>query len=138
LRARLPQYLAFLDNAQKWAETEGREGKPASFEGEDIRLLAQHMKARVLTGINLKKTVAVNTDFNGCELQAAKFDHADLRGATFIGADLRGASFAGANLAYANFGKANLLPLVLENGTRMLTIFSGALLDRADFHEARQ
>jgi uncharacterized protein YjbI with pentapeptide repeats len=95
LQARLPRYIEMLDDAQKWAETMGRQGTQASFEGEDIRLLAQHMKQRVLTGINLAKTIAVNTDFTDCELQAAKFNFADLRGATFRGADLRGASFQG-------------------------------------------
>ena len=135
--ARLQRCLAMLDEAQKWARTDGREGCPASFEGEDIRLLAKHMKARALTGINLKRTIAVNTDFTGCELQAARFDGADLRAANFAGADLRGASFAGANLAHANFGKANLLPLVPESGEKMPTIFDDAVLDRANFQGAR-
>ena len=137
LRARLPRLIAMLNETQKYAQSEGREGAQASFEGEDIRLLAQHMKGKVLTGINLKKTVAVSTDFTACELQAAKFDHADLRGANFTGADLRGASFAGANLAHANFSKTNLLPLQLRSGATMPTIFDGASLDRVNFHEAR-
>lgn len=136
LRARLPRLIALLDEAEKWAKTAGREGAPANLEGEDIRLLAPHMKGRVLTGINLMRTIAVSTDFTGCELQAAKFDHADLRGAVFAGTDLRGASFAGANLAHANFARANLLPLELESGTKMPTLFEGASLDRANFHEA--
>lgn len=136
LEIRLPQMIALLDDAERWARSGGREGAPASFEGEDIRLLAPHMKGRVLTGINLKHTIAVSTDFTGCELQAAKFDHADLRGAIFAGTDLRGASFAGANLAHANFTRANLLPLELESGARMATIFDAASLDRANFHEA--
>ena len=89
------------------------------------------MKDRALTGINLARTVAVNTDFARCELQAAKFDGADLRGANFFGADLRGASFAGANLAHANFTQANLLPLMLESGKKISTSFEGAMLDRA-------
>jgi uncharacterized protein YjbI with pentapeptide repeats len=133
LRARLPRYLALLDEAQRWAKSGGREGSPASFEGEDIRLLAQHMKTKMLTGINLTKTIAVNTDFTDCELQAAKFDGADLRNTTFAGADLRGASFAGANLAHANFSRANLQPLVLESGIKIPTIFDEASLDRANF-----
>lgn len=136
LKARLPRLIALLDAAEQWAKSEGREGSPANFEGEDIRLLAQHMKGRVLTGINLSKTIAVSTDFTGCELQAAKFDGADLRGASFAGADLRGASFAGANLAHANFTRANLLALTLQSGVTMPTIFERALLDRANFHEA--
>ena len=135
LRARLPRYLAMLNDVQKWVETAGRQGSPASFEGEDIRLLARHMKTRVLTGINLKNTIAVSTDFTDCELQAAKFDGADLRGATFIGADLRGTSFAGANLAHTNFRGANLSSLQLENGAKMPTVFDGALLDHVDFSE---
>ena len=135
-QSRLARCLAMLDEAERWAKTEGREGKPASFEGEDIRLLARHMKGKALTGINLMRTVAVNTDFAGCELQAAKFDGADLRGANFFRADLRGASFAGANLAHANFTSANLLPLVMESGAKIQTSFEGARLDRANFHEA--
>jgi uncharacterized protein YjbI with pentapeptide repeats len=138
IRARLPRYLAMLDDVQKWVETGGREGTHASFEGEDIRLLAQHMKTRVLTGINLKNTIAVSTDFTDCELQAAKFDGADLRGATFIGADLRGASFVGANLVHANFRRANLSSLELENGAQIPTIFDGASLDHVDFSEVRR
>jgi uncharacterized protein YjbI with pentapeptide repeats len=136
-QSRLSRCLAILDESQKWARTNGREGQPASFEGEDIRLLARHMRERALTGINLKRTIAVNTDFTGCELQAAKFDAADLRGANFSGADLRGASFAGANLAHANFTGANLLPLVLESGQKIQTNFQDALLDRANFSEAK-
>lgn len=138
LWARLPHYLARLDEAERFVRTEGKEGKPASFEGEDIRLLAQHMRSRVLTGINLKKTIAVSTDFTGCELQAAKFDGADLRGAIFTGTDLRGASFAGANLAHADFSKTNLLPLTLESGAKVPTIFDNALLDHTNFLEARR
>lgn len=138
LRARLPRYLAMLNDVQKWVETAGREGSLASFEGEDIRLLAQHMRTRVLTGINLKKTIAVSTDFTDCELQAAKFDGADLRGAIFVGADLRGASFAGAKLSHANFRRANLLPLELESGAKMPTVFDGASLDHVDFSEVRR
>ncbi|HEX4104934.1 MAG TPA: pentapeptide repeat-containing protein [Rhizomicrobium sp.] len=135
--SRLSRCLAMLDEAQQWARTDGREGRQASFEGEDIRLLARHMKDRALTGINLARTIAVNTDFARCELQAAKFDGADLRGASFYGADLRGASFAGANLAHANFTQANLLPLVLESGKKITTSFEGALLDRANFSDAQ-
>jgi uncharacterized protein YjbI with pentapeptide repeats len=138
LQNRLPEYLALLDAAQKWARTGGRQGAPASFEGEDIRLLARHMKSKILTGLNLKRTIAVNTDFTGCELQAAKFDGADLRGAIFTDADLRGASFAGANLAHAKFVKANLLPLELNSGAKLPTVFEGALLDRADFQDAQR
>ena len=136
-QSRLARCLGMLDEAQRWARTDGREGRQASFEGEDIRLLARHMKGKALTGINLKRTIAVNTDFSNCELQAAKFDGADLRGANFSGADLRGASFAGANLAHAHFIKANLLPLVLESGRKIHTSFEGAALDRANFDQAQ-
>jgi uncharacterized protein YjbI with pentapeptide repeats len=138
LRAKLPRFLAMLDQTEAFIRSEGRDGAPASFEGEDIRLLAQHMKGRRLTGINLKNTVAVNTDFTGCELQAAKFDGADLRGAIFVGADLRGASFANANLAHAEFVQANLLPLELTSGTKMPTIFEDATLHHANFQGAKR
>jgi uncharacterized protein YjbI with pentapeptide repeats len=138
LFARLPRFIGLLEEAEKWAQTAGREGSATGLEGQDIRLLAQHMKNRVLTGINLAKTIAVSADFTDCELQAAKFDGADLRGAVFIGADLRGASFRGANLAHVNFGRANLLPLKLENGTAMPTIFEDALLDCTKFDGAQR
>jgi uncharacterized protein YjbI with pentapeptide repeats len=135
-RLRLPEFLAMLDGAEKWARSNGQLGKQASFEGQDIRLLAQHMKGRVLTGIDLRKTIAVNTDFTGCELQAARFDGADLRGATFAHADLRGASFRDANIAHVDFTGANLKPLALESGAKMPTVFDGAAVDRAKFSEA--
>jgi uncharacterized protein YjbI with pentapeptide repeats len=138
LWAKLPEYLAQLDQAEKFVHTQGREGKPANFEGHDIRLLAQHMRGRALTGINLKKTIAVSTDFTGCQLQAAKLDGADLRGAIFTEADLRGASFAGANLAHADFSKTDLAALMLEGGTQIETIFDGAILDHTNFYDARR
>jgi uncharacterized protein YjbI with pentapeptide repeats len=136
--ARLPKFIAALDNAQRWAETGGREGLAANLEGEDIRLLAQMMKNRKLTGIKCSKTLAVDANFSGCELQAANFDGADLRGALFVGADLRGASFRGANLAHANFSQANLLSLDLKSGDSLTTKFDGAVLDRANFHESQR
>ena len=136
--ARLPRFIAALERAQRWAETGGREGVAANLEGEDIRLLAQMMKNRKLTGIRCSKSLAVDANFSGCELQAANFDGADLRGALFIGADLRGASFCGANLAHANFSQANLLPLDLKSGVSLPTKFDGAVLDRVNFHEAQR
>jgi uncharacterized protein YjbI with pentapeptide repeats len=138
LIAKLPRFLTMLDQTEAFVRSGGRDGTPASFEGEDIRLLAQHMKKRLLTGINLKNTVAVNTDFTGCELQAAKFDGADLRGAIFVGADLRGASFTNANLAHAEFVQADLLALELTSGTKMPTLFEGAVLHHANFDRAKR
>ena len=138
LKERLPELIAILERAQIWAETGGRQGAPANLEGEDIRLLAKAMKNRKLTGIKCAKTLAVGADFSGCELQAANFDGADLRGAVFVGADLRGASFRGANLAHADFTQANLLSLVVKSGTTLIPDFDGAVLDRANFREARR
>ena len=134
-QSRLPQLMHILETAQLWAESGGRQGAAANLEGEDIRLLAPVMKNRKLTGIKCTKTLAVNADFTGCELQAANFDGADLRGALFIGADLRGASFQGANLAHAIFRQANLLPLQLKSGVTLSTKFDGATLDGANFEE---
>lgn len=136
--ARLPQFIAALERAERWAETGGREGSAANLEGEDIRLLAQVMKNRKLTGIRCSKTLAVGANFSGCELQAANFDGADLRGAIFAGADLRGASFRGANLAHANFNQANLLSLDLKSGESLPTKFDGAVLHRVNFHQAQK
>ncbi len=138
VRARLPQLIAILDSAQAWADSGGREGRPANIEGEDIRLLAQLMKGRKLTRINCAKAIAMDLDFSGCELQAANFDGADLRCASFVGADLRGASFRGAKLAHARFDKANLLLLALKSGAFMPTIFDGASLDRCNFEGAQR
>ena len=135
-KARLPQLMNVLETAQLWAESGGRHGAAANLEGEDIRLLSLVMKDRKLTGIKCTRTLAVNADFTGCELQAANFDGADLRGALFIGADLRGASFQGANLAHANFRQADLLPLQLKSGVTLSTKFDGATLDGANFKEA--
>lgn len=138
LQARLPQLIAILESAQVWAESGGVKGAPANLEGEDLRLLAKAMRNRKLTGIKCTKSAAVGADFTGCELQAANFDGADLRCAIFVGADLRGASFIGANLSHADFSQANLLSLVLTRGTTLVTSFDGAVLDRANFHQAQR
>jgi uncharacterized protein YjbI with pentapeptide repeats len=138
LRASLPQFIAILDSAQVWAESGGKNGAAGNLDGKDIRLLAKIMKERKLTGIRCARTMAVDADFSGCELQAANFDGADLRGALFIGADLRGASFKGANLGHANFARANLLPLALNSGMSLATNFEGAAMDRVNFQEAQR
>jgi uncharacterized protein YjbI with pentapeptide repeats len=137
LRARLPHFIAILDSAQRWVDTRGSQGTLGSLEGEDVRLLAHLMKHRKLTKFNFARTVALDVDFLGCELQAANFDGADLRSASFVGADLRGASFRGANLAHANFNQANLLSFKLMNGTAIPTTFDGAILDRSNFDNAQ-
>lgn len=137
-RARLPELIAILENAELWAQSGGLKGAAANLEGEDLRLLAPVMKNRKLTGIRCTGALAVDADFSGCELQGANFDGADLRSASFLEADLRGASFKGANLAHANFTRANLMPLALQGGGALPTKFDGATMDRAKFHEARR
>lgn len=137
-KMRLPRLMEILENARLWAETGGRQGAAANLEGEDIRLLALAVKNLKLTGLKCARTLAVNVDFTGCELQGANFDGADLRGAVFVGADLRGASFQNANLGHTNFQQANLLPLQLRSGATLPSKFDGAAMVGANFKEAQR
>jgi uncharacterized protein YjbI with pentapeptide repeats len=116
--ARVSEHKAALEGHERWVASAGKEGGPAALDGADLRALQTLLSGRKLTGLLARKAIAIEMDFSGSELQAAKFDGADLRGANFSKADLRGVSFKGAKLAHARLDGANLGPLKL--GDNML------------------
>ena len=121
-----------LDQAEVWVRTAGRQGAPATLDGEDLRPLAWRLRARVLTALSARNVCAVRADFSGSQLQGANFEGADLRGASFESADLRGACFRGAKLSHASLCRADLRPLALPDGRMHFPDFSGAIMERTD------
>ena len=137
--ARAEELKAMIDVHYDWIRTNGREGKPANFDGEDLRPLQSYLAGRHLTGLSARNAIAIGVNFAGCQLQGARFDGADLRDADFSDSDLRAASFRTARLSHARFAKADLRTLSLTGGRQqpvdlgdaMATTeqFAGALLD---------
>lgn len=117
-RARLGDILRELDESDRWAESHGERGHPATLDSLDLRPAAQGFAGRLLAGMTARNSIGVGISFAGAQLQGAVFDGADLRGADFRRADLRGASFRGANLAHAIFQSADLSALGSSGPTR--------------------
>jgi len=124
--ARFEELKARLDAHQEWITSGGKSGRPANFDGEDLRPLQHLLVGRPLTGLSARRAIAIGIDFSGSQLQAAKFDGADIRDANFANADLRGISMRGARVAHASFDKANLGRLTLTNGTPIFADFADA------------
>ncbi len=122
------EMLAMLDLAERWAETNGREGRPANLDGRDLRVLGGHLSGRTLPALSARGAIAAGVSFQGSQLQGAVFDTADMRDANFADADLRGATFRATRLAYANLDTANLAPLPLAGGGRKPVDFGEAEL----------
>lgn len=104
-----------------WAETGGKDGKPAVLDGADLRPLNDFLKNRNLVGLSARDVVAIGVDFSGCLLQGAKFSNADLRGARFADCDLSGTSFKAAKLNHTQFDRARLGALPLQSGDALVT-----------------
>lgn len=113
---RAPGLIEKLRLHELWYKTDGKDGAPATLDGEDFRPLGKIFCGRQITALVARNIIAAGVDFSSCELQGANFDGADLRAADFSGSDLRGASFRGAKLAHAGFKGANLRPLALTQG----------------------
>ena len=112
---------------QTWCKTGGREGKPACFDGKDLRPLDQRLRGLRLSVMSAKGAILVGLDLAGVHLQGANLEDADLRGVCLRGADLRGAKLAGAKLTKADLREAILGPLPL----------SADRVNRGDLHHAR-
>lgn len=132
-KARAEELKAMVTAHELWISSEGASGKPVVLDGEDLRPLQDFTVGRRLTGLCARETVAINLNFSGCGLQAAKFDNADLRGADFTDCDLRGASFRNANLSHATFTKARLGPLKLASGGELALVMTGAIASSNQF-----
>ncbi|HEY0301563.1 MAG TPA: pentapeptide repeat-containing protein, partial [Rhizomicrobium sp.] len=127
---------ARLDDHQLCIASAAAKGAPAVLDGEDLRVVADLLAGRALTGLSLRRVLAVGVSFAGCQLQGARFDGADLRECDFSDADLRGASFKGAKLAHARFDKANFASLKLAGGKALFPDLSGAEATREQFRHA--
>ena len=132
-KVRAEELKAMIIAHEQWIATEGASGKPVVLDGEDLRPLQEFPVGRRLTGLCARDTVAINLNFSGCRLQAAKFDDADLRGADFTDCDLRGTSFRNANLSHATFTKARLGPLKLAGGGELALVMTGAIASSHQF-----
>lgn len=122
------EMLAMLHSAERWAKTNGREGRPANLDGRDLRVLNGQLSGRTLPALSARGAIAAGVSFQGTQLQGAAFDAADLRDASFADADLRGATFRDARLAYADLDSANLAPLALSGGGSKPVDFAQASL----------
>jgi len=134
--AKAAELKSLLESHQGWIATQGSQGKPAILDGADLRPLYQIFANRRLGGLSARKTLCIEMDFSGSELQAAKFDGADLRGANFSKANLRGASFKDAILTHAVFEDADLRALPLSNGGSLAPNFAGAIFSENQFLRA--
>lgn len=115
-QGRAKHLMAKLMAHHEWFNSEGKRGRPANIDGEDLRPLGDSLKWLCLAGLSARNVIAVSVDFSSCQLQAAKFDGADLREANFADADLSGASFQRAKLSHATFRNALIQDLTLCNG----------------------
>jgi uncharacterized protein YjbI with pentapeptide repeats len=111
-------YSALLSH-HEWFTSNGKKGRPAALDNEDLRPLGDAVKGLCLAGLWARNVIAVGVDFSGCELQAARFDGADLRAASFHDSDLSGTSFKRAKLAHASFKNAIVADLILCTGQVM-------------------
>jgi uncharacterized protein YjbI with pentapeptide repeats len=134
--AKREEFRAKLDAHQRWVTTNGQQGALGSLDGEDVRSVSTLFTNRVLTGINMRRTLCVGIDFSGSQIQAAKFDGSDLRGADLSGVDLRGTTFKGANLLHANFDGADLRALRIGDGATLASDFSGATVNDDQLQDA--
>jgi uncharacterized protein YjbI with pentapeptide repeats len=122
------EMLAILDLAERWALTNGREGRPANLDGRDLRVLEGSLSGRTLPALSARGAIAAGVSFQGSQLQGAVFDSADMRDTSFADADLRGATFRSARLAYADLDTANLSALPLAGGVSKPVDFADAEL----------
>ena len=129
LKAKIEAHQLFISSG-------AAKGAPAALDGEDLRVVADMLLGRGLTGLSLRRVNAIGIDFSNSQLQGARFEGADLRECDFSGADLRGASFKGARLAHAKFEKTNLGSLNLPGGKTLAPDFTGAEASKDQFRYA--
>jgi uncharacterized protein YjbI with pentapeptide repeats len=134
--AKTDTLAAKLAEHQLCIESGAAKGAPAVLDGEDLRPVFDRFAARPLTGLSLRRVVALGISFAGAQLQGARFDGADLRECDFSNADLRGASFKDAKLAHAKFEKATLSSLNLPGGKTLAPDFTGAEVTKSQFFMA--
>lgn len=135
---RVPFLESLVNDNTRWVESNGKAGKPAILDGEDLRPLTGLFVERALTALSARGCCAIGANFSKAQLQGACFDGADLRDADFTSADLRGASFDGALLWHAKFADADIRPLALAGGSARDFSFSGAQFAAGCFQHSQR
>jgi len=107
-----------LESHRLWAESDGREGEPQSWEAVDLS--GEDLRGANLSAANLKGAVLRETNLKGAILAAARLQGADLSRANLAETDLRGTNFHKAKLRGANLKDARTGELP---GTGLITHF---------------
>src|SRR5690606_25837022 len=121
-----------LEEHQRWAESEGQDGKPADLTGMDLRHITS-MSHRRLTALIAPDALLYGVNLEGASLQGSNLANCDLRSARLGGADLRGVNFSGAQLNHADLRDTKLGPLVITGGRMLPARLDNAQARYADF-----
>ncbi len=105
-----PTIEKLLEEHSRWAETDGRQGKPADLTGKDLRHIPQLSQYK-LTALIAPQALLYGVNLEGTSLQGSNLAGCDLRSAKLGGADLRGVNLSGALLNHADLRDAKLGPL---------------------------
>ena len=119
--------IARMQAHEQWAMTGGQDGRPATFDHADVRVL-QTLAGYDLSAVSAKGAIFYGLDMRRIKLVGCNLENADLRHCDLRDADLRGARFRGARLDGANLSNACLDALNLGGGRRLEVDFTGASL----------
>jgi len=128
-------FEAMLKAHMRWAESDGREGKPADLSGLDLRWV-KDLSKRKLTALIAPGATLYGVDFTGTSLQGSNLSGCDLRSARFTGADLRGVNMSGAKLNHADLRESKLGPLLIASERLLPARLDHAEARYADFRGA--
>ena len=124
-----------LEAHTRWAQSDGREGKPADLSGLDLRRV-KNLSHRMLTALIAPGAILYGVNLEGASLQGSNLAGCDLRAARLHGADLRGVNLAGAKLSHADLSDTNLSPLLIAAERLLPARLDNAEARYADFHGA--
>ncbi|MDG2045522.1 MAG: pentapeptide repeat-containing protein [Maricaulis sp.] len=124
-----------IRNHQKLCRSHGKEGKPVSFDGIDLREL-EDLEGASLTAFHGVGANLSGMNLEGAELQGAVLRGADLRGTRLVNADLRGADLSGAHLNHADLRGARLDPLILGGNREFPVTLTNAIGRYIDCRDA--
>ena len=114
---RLPRSIENLLAAHsRWAETEGKEGRPADLADRDLRHIPSFSRF-TLTALIAPGALLYGANLEGASLQGSNLAGCDLRSARLGGADLRGVNFSGAQLNHADLRDTKLGPLLISGAS---------------------
>jgi uncharacterized protein YjbI with pentapeptide repeats len=124
-----------LTEHTKWAESDGREGKPADLTGMDLRHVTS-LSQRRLTALIAPDALLYGVNLEGASLQGSNLGGADLRSAKLGGADLRGCNLSGALLNHTDLRDTKLGPLMIAGGRLLPSRLDNAQARYADLRGA--